>query len=308
MGGCFLGRTWRYLLASLVVLVTVHNHTAIACENLLGCSPEPTPTSQPQGSEQPSEPAPTQGSPEVPEPIASLESRMMQRINDERSSAGLSSLSHQPWAHTVSQEHSGRMATSGTIWHNDVYFRDGKREMGANFKGENVVMAESVDEAHLLLMNSPPHRQNILDGRFTHFGVGIARDTNGKIFVTEAFARIPEPRLPDSKRKVAALQAAPLTPVTPTHQSGSSIPIVAHVPETIPVLPDAIPEAHPSPEMFLGETGSNRSDRLNFLALILWMIAAGGLVVVRTRRGRESLSQMIERTRRVELLLADSPV
>jgi uncharacterized protein YkwD len=36
-------------------------------------------------------------------------------------------------------------------------------------------------------MNSPTHRQNILDRKFTATGIGMARARNGRIYITEVF-------------------------------------------------------------------------------------------------------------------------
>lgn len=45
-----------------------------------------------------------------------------------------------------------------------------------------------VDEAVAQLMNSRPHRSNILESRYTHVGVGVAV-TRSEVRVTQLFAR-----------------------------------------------------------------------------------------------------------------------
>ena len=41
---------------------------------------------------------------------------------------------------------------------------------------------------HLAFMNSPGHRRNVLNRRWTDLGVGVARDRQGEYFVVHAFA------------------------------------------------------------------------------------------------------------------------
>jgi uncharacterized protein YkwD len=38
-------------------------------------------------------------------------------------------------------------------------------------------------------MASPGHRANILDGKFTRTGVGVAVDADGTVYVTQVFLR-----------------------------------------------------------------------------------------------------------------------
>jgi hypothetical protein len=62
--------------------------------------------------------------------------------------------------------------------------------------GENVAQAASASMAHRLLMESPGHRQNILDPRYTHVGIGtISRldERPPSVTVTEVFSRFPGP-------------------------------------------------------------------------------------------------------------------
>ena len=61
--------------------------------------------------------------------------------------------------------------------------------------GENVFYCSATSAvynaayAHQSLMNSPGHRANILEPRFTKVGVGLYRDGRGRFWVTEMFLR-----------------------------------------------------------------------------------------------------------------------
>jgi uncharacterized protein YkwD len=54
--------------------------------------------------------------------------------------------------------------------------------------GENVAHAATVLLAHRALYASPSHRANLLARSFDRIGVGIARDTDGSVWVTEELA------------------------------------------------------------------------------------------------------------------------
>src|SRR5712691_8897388 len=88
----------------------------------------------------------------------------------------------------VAQTHSVDMAYGGTIYHNMTgYISVGRSDMGASFLGENVAMGTSIDYAQSALINSPAHRQNILDPRFNYVGIGAATDAAGQVYITEDF-------------------------------------------------------------------------------------------------------------------------
>ena len=87
----------------------------------------------------------------------------------------------------VARAHSQRMAGAGTIFHNSDL---GGHVAGWQVVGENVGRGGSAGSLHEAFMNSPAHRQNVLDARFTQVGIGTVI-VNGTIFVTQVF-RLPE--------------------------------------------------------------------------------------------------------------------
>jgi uncharacterized protein YkwD len=52
---------------------------------------------------------------------------------------------------------------------------------------ENVGRGWSLEQIHRAFLGSPPHRQNMLTGRFTHLSTGVAKDAGGEIFVVQAY-------------------------------------------------------------------------------------------------------------------------
>jgi len=88
--------------------------------------------------------------------------------------------------------HADRMQQAHTIGH-DVGDGDPVRRLeAANLRahesGENVAHAGSTLMAHRALYASPSHRSNLLAPGFDRIGVGIARDPDGSVWVTEEFA------------------------------------------------------------------------------------------------------------------------
>jgi len=116
---------------------------------------------------------------------SSDESRFTSLLNHERTSRGGHALATMSDLVAIARRHSQDMANRGYIFHN----QDLPNEVHGDWRvlGENVGRGGSVDSIHDAFMNSAPHRQNILDGRFNQIGVGTVVK-NGYIYVTEVFA------------------------------------------------------------------------------------------------------------------------
>ena len=67
--------------------------------------------------------------------------------------------------------------------------RIGATGLRFNAAAENVAYAPTVDDIHKGLMNSPPHRANILSPQYNSVGFGIAL-SQGEIYVTQNFANV----------------------------------------------------------------------------------------------------------------------
>ncbi|MCA1831967.1 MAG: CAP domain-containing protein [Actinobacteria bacterium] len=113
------------------------------------------------------------------------EAKFVSLINHERSSRGIRTLTVYGDLVAVARDHSADMAAKGTIWHasGTPY-----KVSGWTVYGENVGMGATVSDLHDAFMNSPEHRDNILDREFNQIGVGIAVK-NGTIYVTEIFVQ-----------------------------------------------------------------------------------------------------------------------
>ena len=106
------------------------------------------------------------------------EAKMLKMINEERSKHGLKPLQADPEMLQVARAHSQEMFVKGYFAHDDPEGRDPFDRMKAaniHFEtaGENLALAQTVEIAHVNLMNSPGHRANILNPSFGRVGIGI---------------------------------------------------------------------------------------------------------------------------------------
>jgi uncharacterized protein YkwD len=117
------------------------------------------------------------------------ERRMWELLNQERASRGIAPVALETGPlREVARAHSRDMFARGYFAHENP---DGKspfdrmREGGVSFRtaGENLAYAPDVEIAHEGLMNSPPHKKNILDPDFRRVGIGaISAGWRGTMF------------------------------------------------------------------------------------------------------------------------------
>jgi hypothetical protein len=145
------------------------------------------------------------------------------------------------------------MSVTGVLAHNDLYFSPATQAaLGCTARGENVAFTGSVEAANYEFMNSPGHRANILDPRFTDVGIGVVPALGGGIWVTEDFvqsAGAPTAAAPppDPQPDVAS-SAMPEPPATEPPASEPLPPAPPTEPAAVPVVsqqPTELPAADP---------------------------------------------------------------
>ena len=107
-----------------------------------------------------------------------LEVQMLELVNKERAKEGLPALKADPELSRVARAHSRDMFARGYFAHQNL---DGKspfdrmRAAGVKFRnaGENLALAQTLEIAHVNLMNSPGHRANIMNPAFGRLGIGV---------------------------------------------------------------------------------------------------------------------------------------
>lgn len=118
---------------------------------------------------------------------------MLVLVNRERATAGLDPVVADADLAAVAVEHSEEMFQLGYFAHvSPVSGEPSDRLKTAGIQyiatGENLAYAPSLRVAHVGLMNSPGHRANILNPRFTRLGIGVARSPNRGMMFTQEFA------------------------------------------------------------------------------------------------------------------------
>lgn len=151
-------------------------------------APAPTPTPAPT-------PAPSTNptAPSIPA-VSSLtadEQQMVDMINQERIAAGLNPVTADLRLTAVGRAKANDMKVNNYFSHTSPTYGSPwamMQQVGITVRWavENISGNKSVAGSMAALMQSPGHRANILDPRFTHVGVGIAYGSaNGNLYVQE---------------------------------------------------------------------------------------------------------------------------
>jgi uncharacterized protein YkwD len=110
-------------------------------------------------------------------------------INKERDAVGLNKLSLDTEIVSVARTHATDMWERKYFGHVSPEERDAgdrltEAEVNYDYAGENLALAPTVSTAHVGLMNSEGHRENILEPKFNKVGVGVIDNgIYGKMFV-----------------------------------------------------------------------------------------------------------------------------
>jgi len=122
----------------------------------------------------------------------SMETSILQFVNEDRKKHGLSPLMINTLESELALKHSQDMAKGKVKFGHDGFNKRAKaiqKELGSLAIGENVasgpLTAREVVDGWL---KSPGHKKNI-EGNFTLTGIGYARDKKGDIYFTQIFSR-----------------------------------------------------------------------------------------------------------------------
>ena len=128
------------------------------------------------------------------------EARMLALLNNVRGEAGLAPLAGDPQLGAIARAHTEDMIAQRFFGHvspstGKVDARLQRAGVVASVSGENVAQADTADDVHRVLMESPAHRANMLGAKFTHVGIGVGFRSGeaGDLLATMVFARRPPP-------------------------------------------------------------------------------------------------------------------
>jgi len=140
--------------------------------------------------------------------LEKLEQSFVDLVNAERQKNGLEVLVIDRKLATVSRAHSAEMRDFNYFAHESpnpalrtlveryrAVFNSTPRMVAENIhkawgSRRKVPDQQDVEKAHSAFMNSPSHRENVLNPRVTRIGIGIVTNDNGDIWVTQMFSRI----------------------------------------------------------------------------------------------------------------------
>lgn len=110
------------------------------------------------------------------------EARLAQLINAQRHAVPVAGVARLPELKRVGRAKSMDMASGGAFSH-----ASGMSWAAGRAAGQNIAMAPTAAIAFRAMLNSPPHRRNMLAPGWRFGGVGAARDCDGQIYFTVNF-------------------------------------------------------------------------------------------------------------------------
>ena len=172
----------------------------------------------------------------APSGVAEQAIQLLNLVNSDRASAGLAPVHARTDVAAIAQDWTAQMVAAGTLSHNDAYFSPETHDaIGAQAEGENVGFAGSMEAVEIGFMNSPHHRANVLDPRFTAIGIGVQQSSSGAWWVTQDFLQ--EAGAPSAPVEAPAPDPAPI----PTVDSSATTA------EPVSAPTDALPPSAPAP-------------------------------------------------------------
>lgn len=126
--------------------------------------------------------------------LSAQEEMLLNLLNQDRISAGLPPLVHDPALSRIARMKSQDMRDGNYFAHESPTWgkaREMLTRLGYNFRacGENIAHHATIPKAQAAFMTSPGHRRNILSPNWQRVGVGVSFDRNGFILATQLFVR-----------------------------------------------------------------------------------------------------------------------
>jgi uncharacterized protein YkwD len=128
--------------------------------------------------------------------ISAIEEKLLEWVNKERTARNLNPLRFSPGLRAVAIEHSKDMASQQKLTHlssSGKSYLDRLVEAGLFFIeiGENVAVSDTFDAAfiHQGFMESPEHRDNVLNPKYDTVGIGVVYSKDQEYFVAQDFSQ-----------------------------------------------------------------------------------------------------------------------
>jgi hypothetical protein len=178
--------------------------------------------------------------------ISREEQAILELTNAERQKEGAKPFKAERRLFIAARAHSENMARQQSLSHS----LDGKQpwdrveKTGYSFSqlGENVAFNQKTPKAVLKSwMDSPGHRENILNKKYTEIGIGIAKAENGELYYTQVFAK-PMAGNADTAPEVAEAPARSEIPNS-VEKSGNAEKELAELKAAVEELKKSAPES-----------------------------------------------------------------
>lgn len=124
--------------------------------------------------------------------LSSQELQAVALLNESRRNAGLDPLKVNLLLSKLAADYAADMRARKFFAHVDPDGKDPFERMaagGIDFPnaGENIALSPDVETAHRMLMDSPLHRENIVNPKFTEIGIGVRPDSRGGVYLVQEF-------------------------------------------------------------------------------------------------------------------------
>ena len=125
---------------------------------------------------------------------AAGEQRLYSLINQERVKEGLPPLQFDERLARAARKHTQVMVQNDSLSHQldgeeALQLRVSDENVRCDRDAENIALDSDLEVAHVMLMQSPPHRANILSPQFNAVGIGILK-SDELFYITEDFAHV----------------------------------------------------------------------------------------------------------------------
>ncbi|GAA5029618.1 CAP domain-containing protein [Microbacterium fluvii] len=114
-----------------------------------------------------------------------IQKLIFDEVNAQRKKAGVKQLTMNSGLNSVATSWSGKQAKAKTMSHNPNY--SSQIPKGWKAAAENVAAGFSPAAVVDAWMNSAGHKKNILSTSYTHIGIGVGVDSNGRAYYTQNF-------------------------------------------------------------------------------------------------------------------------
>jgi hypothetical protein len=108
-------------------------------------------------------------------------------VNQERMKRIIPPLLRESDLDELAREHAAAMASSKKLFHSDPSGLLFKVSGPSRRLGENVAKGANIREIHNAMMELKGDRNNMLDRRYTNFGMGTAQGSNGELYLCQIF-------------------------------------------------------------------------------------------------------------------------